>query len=137
MMVGIPGAGKTTWAKQHPQYMYVGSDEIRKELYGRELTLRGYRKVHRLMMQRTISHLELGNDVVMDSAHISIRTRKKILSELPTGVDAVAVYINTSVQQAIRNNRRRARHVPLVGIMLLNRKLRLPTKRKVLSMFFI
>ena len=101
-MVGIPGAGKTTWAKQHPQYEYVGSDEIRKELFGKELTVRGYRKVHCLMMQRAISHLESGHDVVMDSAHVSIRARKKVLKGLPPGIDVVAVHIDTAVPQALK-----------------------------------
>jgi predicted kinase len=126
-MVGIPGAGKTTWAKQHPQYMYIGSDEIRKELFGKELTVCGYRKVHRLMMQRAISHLESGHDVVMDSAHVSIRTRKKVLKGLPPGTDAVAVHIDTTVPQALKNNRMRDRHVPCLGIIFLGRKLEVPT----------
>ena len=120
-MVGIPGAGKTTWAKEHPQYVYVGSDEIRKELFGKELTVRGYRKVHRLMMQRAISHLESGHDVVMDSAHVSIHARKKVLKGLPSGIDVVAVHIDTAVPQALKNNHMRERHVPRIGIMFLGK----------------
>ena len=127
-MVGIPGAGKTTWAKEHPQYVYVGSDEIRKELFGKELTVRGYRKVHRLMMQRAISHLESGHDVVMDSAHVSIRARKKVLKGLPPGIDVVAVHIDTAVPQALKNNRMRDRHVPRIGIKFLGKKLEVPSE---------
>ena len=37
-MVGIPGAGKTTYAKSVLGHAaYFGTDEIRKELFGKEL----------------------------------------------------------------------------------------------------
>lgn len=50
LMVGISGAGKTTWAKkQLSGAEYIGSDGIRMELFGKELTLKGYHRVHRIM----------------------------------------------------------------------------------------
>ena len=40
MMVGIPGAGKTTYAKEVLSHcVYLGTDAIRKELFGKELTI--------------------------------------------------------------------------------------------------
>ena len=53
LMVGISGAGKTTWAKTRlAGAEYIGSDGIRVELFGKELTLKGYHRVHRIMNQR-------------------------------------------------------------------------------------
>ena len=41
IMIGIPGAGKTTYAKNSISHAeYIGADALRKELYGKELTLR-------------------------------------------------------------------------------------------------
>ena len=40
ILVGVPGAGKTTWAKKylqdHPTTFYISTDDIRKELTGDE-----------------------------------------------------------------------------------------------------
>ena len=34
IMVGVPGAGKTTFAKRYlPHAVYLGTDSIREELY--------------------------------------------------------------------------------------------------------
>ena len=41
LLVGVPGAGKTTWAMQHPKLVHISSDAIRKELFGKEMTLQG------------------------------------------------------------------------------------------------
>ena len=129
-MVGVPGAGKTTWAKKHNQYAYVGSDEIRKELFGKELTLRGRRKVHRIMLQRANELLTAGRDVVLDSSHLSLHARRKVLQGIPKGTGTVAVYINTPIQQAIENNLKRSRNVPRIGIILSGKKLVVPTKQE-------
>ena len=44
-MIGVPGAGKTTYATTELSHaVYLGTDAIRKELFGKELTLRGHRK---------------------------------------------------------------------------------------------
>ena len=127
LMVGIPGAGKTTWAKCHTEWHYIGSDEIRAKLFGKELTLRGYRKVHRLMMEQALALLAAGQDVVLDSSHLTRRARRKVLQALPPGVGRVAVYIDTKVPQALRNNRNRQRHVPRLGILYFGRRIVPPT----------
>lgn len=127
LMVGIPGAGKTTWAKSHTELCYVGSDEIRAQLFGKELTLRGYHRVHRLMMERALALLAEGRDVVLDSSHLTRRARRKVLRVLPPEVGKVAVYIDTKVPQALRNNRNRQRHVPRLGILYFGRRIVPPT----------
>ena len=127
IMVGIPGAGKTTWALSHPELAYVGSDAIRRELYGREMTPRGYRRVHRIMAVRMREHLAAGRDVVVDSAHITPRARRFLLKQLPPGYRAVAVFINTPLKQALHNNQNLDRHVPEPGIRFLHRRLAPPT----------
>ena len=127
LMTGVPGAGKTTWAKRHAEYEYIGSDEIRHELFGKELTIRGYRKVHKLMLQRANEKLRQGKDVVIDSAHISIRSRRKVLLGVPDCVTKIAVYIDTPVRQALVNNRLRTRHVPIIGIIIQGKRLIPPT----------
>ncbi len=131
VMVGISGAGKTTWAKhQLPEAVYIGSDEIRMELFGKELTLKGYRRVHRLMNQRMRACLEQGRDVVVDSVHLSRRARRRVLRDAPPGTRTVAVWIDTGIGQAIRNDSQRKRHVPFFAIALMRPRLVVPSKEE-------
>lgn len=127
LLVGIPGAGKTTWAMAHPNLCYVGSDAVRQELYGKELTLRGHAKVHGIMMQRALAYLKSGQDVVLDSAHLSKYSRRLVLKQLPGYVRRVAVFLDTPLRQALFNNAHRDRHVPEIGIGLLRLRLSKPT----------
>lgn len=61
IMVGIPGAGKTTYAKNEFSHAtYIGADALREKLYGKELTLRGYRRIHSLMLRYAKSYLKKG-----------------------------------------------------------------------------
>ncbi len=130
VMVGIPGAGKTTWAKSHPELDYIGSDELRRELYGKEMTMRGYGRVHRIMTQQAISYLLAGRDVVVDSAHITASARRRLLKDIPPHVRRVAVFLHTPLKQAFHNNRQRIRHVPEAGITALHCLLDPPTKQE-------
>ena len=124
LMVGISGAGKTTWARTRMAGAeYFGSDGIRMELFGRELTLKGYRRVHRIMNQRMRAALEQGRAVVVDSVHLSRRARRRVLRAVPEGVRCVAVWIDTGVMQAIRNDACRQRHVPFFAIALMRPRL--------------
>lgn len=127
VMVGIPGAGKTTYAKtKFGHAVRIGSDDLRKEFFGKELTLRGYRMIHRTMLQRASGHLREGKDVVIDCMNASIRARSAYFQILPKGTSIAAVYLKTPVWEALRNNRNRSRHVPVIGILWNRLRIRAP-----------
>ena len=75
IMVGVPGAGKTSFAKKLQNVSYLGTDDIRKELYGNELTLRGHGKVHQILHKRISQELNSGKDVVIDCMNIRKKQR--------------------------------------------------------------
>lgn len=127
VMVGIPGAGKTTYAKtKFGHAVRIGSDDLRKEFFGKELTLRGYRMIHRTMLQRASESLREGRDVVIDCMNASVRARSAYFQILPKGTFIAAVYLKTPVREALRNNRNRSRHVPAVGILWNRLRIRAP-----------
>ena len=129
IMVGVPGAGKTTFAKRYlPHAVYLGTDSIREELYGRELTLRGRKRVRRILYDRMKETLAAGDDIVIDCTNITRRRRKMLLDKLPSGTRAVAIYLDTPLMAALQNNRRRKRHVPMIGICTMYQTLSEPSE---------
>ncbi len=131
IMVGIPGAGKTTYAKEKLKHaIRIGSDDLRKEFFGKELTLKGHRFIHAIMRKRAAAHLREGHDVVIDCMNVSIRARRVYFHILPPGCSIVAVYLHTPVWKALRNNQNRSRHVPVIGILLTRLRMQAPRKKE-------
>lgn len=84
MMIGIPGSGKTTYAQsQLHNAVYIGTDAIRYELYGREMTVRGRKKVYDLLRKRLRIDVKNEKDVVLDCANTTLHRRKKIIADDP------------------------------------------------------
>lgn len=125
VMIGIPGAGKTTYAGTL-QAVRVSTDEIRKEMFGKELTLRGRRKVRQEMIRRVKMYLKRGEDVVIDCMNPTRKLRAALLKEFSGEHFISAVYINTPLKNAICNNFKRKRHVPIPGIIFYHLLLQPP-----------
>lgn len=131
LMVGIPGAGKTTYAKRRlSKAIRIGSDDIRKELFGKELTLKGYRNVHRILQRKTARYLANEQDVVVDCMNASVRARKVYFQLLPSNSSIVAIYLDTPFRIALQNNRRRKRQVPPAGILWNWLRIRKPKEKE-------
>lgn len=87
LLVGIPGSGKTTYAKnyieQHYNTIHLSSDVIRKELYGDENIQGNPADVFSLMQKMAIKALNDGENVVYDATNITRKDRQGILSVCP------------------------------------------------------
>ena len=82
------------------------------------------------MMERALDHLAAGRDVILDAAHVSPSSRRKVLRALPEDIRVVAVHIATPVPQALVNNQMRDRHVPKLGICISGKRLVEPTEEE-------
>lgn len=86
MLVGLPGAGKTYTAQQLAKScnaVVLSSDNIRKELYGSEVTQGTHDEVFGLMNKRAADYLKNGTSVVYDATNLRRKNRKHLLSVLP------------------------------------------------------
>lgn len=127
LMVGIPGSGKTTYTEKIKNAKYIGTDAIRKELLGKELTLREHVRVHAIMHAKIYHYLNKGQDIIIDSMNIT-RKQRKVLSDLmPKNTSIIVIYLKTSLFRTIKNNWRRSRHVPLIGIFYFYLKRQSPS----------
>lgn len=113
IMIGIPGSGKSTYAKNNIcNAKIVNTDAIRKELYGdSNIQGDGYR-VFSIALNRIHNILNNGDNVVFDAMNLKRADRKRVMKKTPEGTEFVAVFMNTPLEESINRNNKRERHVP-------------------------
>ena len=84
MLVGVPGCGKSTYARKMEalDYIWISSDKIREELYGGEEIQGNPKDVFTKMYERTFEALNEGKDVVYDATNIKRKDRMSLLAEI-------------------------------------------------------
>lgn len=132
MMCGLPGSGKTTYAKNNITIttakktyrpIVLSSDQIRKEIYGDETIQGDGNKVFTKLHKKAKEELKQGNDVVIDATYIKKKHRIHFLKELKKiPCIPVCIVMATEYSLCILNNYSRNRKVPkeVIKRMLLN-----------------
>jgi len=104
MLVGPPGAGKSTYAaKTYKPHDIVSTDQLRMELYGDlghspEALSRVWKLAHNLIRAR----LDVGVFTVLDATNLDPEDRARVLDLLPRGVFAQYVVIDRDLDDKIR-----------------------------------
>ena len=115
ILVGIPGAGKTTYAKdymeQNPNSLHLSSDTIRAELYGNESIQGNPVEVFSLMQKRAVEALNEGNNVIYDATNITRKDRSAIIGICPKFAKIEAHIIWAPIEMCIERDAKRDRTV--------------------------
>lgn len=90
ILVGLPGVGKSTYAKYlvetQTNTVWISSDAIRERLYGDGSCQKDPSKVFEIMQEETINALNNGFSVVYDATSITRKSRANILGKVPKHV---------------------------------------------------
>ena len=125
ILVGVPGAGKTQYAKNyiaiHNNTIHLSSDAIRKELYGDESTQDNPSEVFGLMQNRTIEALNNGQNVIYDATNITRKDRQGIISVCPKFARVECHIIWTPIEVCVERDSKRDR---TVGKEIIDRMLK-------------
>ncbi len=119
MMVGMPGSGKTAYAKgisnACKNVVIHSSDAIHKELFGGEKAQSDPGRVFDLLHRRAAIDLRCGKDVIYDAVNLKADDRKKALhaitTDMPT-VEKIALVMKSDTETSKENNTSRNRHIP-------------------------
>ena len=115
LLVGIPGAVKTTYAneyvKSNPNTIHLSSDLIRAELYGNESIQGNPAEVFSLMQKRAVEALNDGKKVIYDATGITRKDRASIISICPKFVKIECHIIWAPIEVCVERDAARERTV--------------------------
>lgn len=116
LLVGIPGSGKSTYAKLYlDRYERLSADDIRKELYGDAGNQGNPSQVFSVFFNRLKILLKENKDIVIDNTNCKKEHRDKLLKfikETNTFYDVEYYFVDTSLKKSLDRNSQRSRKVP-------------------------
>ena len=125
LLCGIPGSGKTTYAKkyieEHPGTVHLSSDTIRKELHGDESIQDNPGEVFAIMQKRAVAGLDFGYTVIYDATNMTRKDRAGIIAACPKFAKIECHIIWAPIETCIERDAARKR---TVGKEVIDRMLR-------------
>ena len=116
LMVGVPGAGKTTVAKKvvDKGFHYLNADQIRAELYGSESEQGDKEKVFAIFFERLEAAMKQNLSIVIDNTNLNPRQREPILEMAKNNgySDIQLWFLDVPLPLCLERNKNRERVVP-------------------------
>ena len=130
--MGIPGAGKSTWAKRnlHENDVYISRDEIRfSMLKDGEDYFSHENKVYNEFIKAIQKALDKGGNIYVDATHLNWASRNKLFNRLNlNNVKVGCICFYTPLEICIKRNEKRTGYekVPEGAIKRMYNSLRPP-----------
>ncbi len=134
LLVGIPGSGKSTWARDfvraNPRYRIVSTDAIRARCYGDEGIQGDWLQLWRqviIQWQQGIEAIQRGDleGIIYDATNARRRHRREaIAAARQAGFTSITlVWFDVPLTVALERNRGRSRQVPPEVIATMHRQI--------------
>ncbi|MEO1432621.1 MAG: AAA family ATPase, partial [Cyanobacteria bacterium J06633_8] len=120
-LIGIPGSGKSTFAKllsQQGNYQIISTDDIRTKLYGDASIQGDWKQIKIEAIQCIYESLRAGKSIIYDATNFKRALRLEFLQKVKQKLGAthslpwIAWYLNTPLSTSIAWNQNRDRQVP-------------------------
>ena len=128
VLVGVPGSGKSTWAKAQ-NCQVLSSDDFRHMLCGDETNQNIHQQVFAALRHVLRARLEIGPaTTIVDATNLRWRDRRPWLQVTRKfGARVEAVYFDVPLAVALERNQLRERQVPVDVIRKMYETMQLPT----------
>lgn len=128
MMCGLPGSGKSTYAKTYKDtFKIFSSDEIRAELLGDETNQEENDIVFRELHRRIKECLANGENCIYDACNISYKRRMAFLGEIKKyNPHTICIFNWKPYEQCLIDNKKRDRVVPDYAIERMYKNIFIP-----------
>lgn len=140
IMVGAPGSGKSTWAKNNlisrPYTMYVSRDQIRLSIITDEEHYFSHEdEVYDKFVSEIAAGIRANVDVIADATHLSRASRKKLITSLAAkGINLdmyniIFVMMDTPAAVCIERDATRVgrQHVTASVVSRMSNQIQVPT----------
>lgn len=116
MLVGLPGSGKSTYAKQYladhiENTVWCSSDRIRKELYGDENIQGNPQTVFEHLHNKVGMYLHKGYDVIYDATNVTRKNRRTVINKFNNIADIEAHIVWAPYNECVARDKERVRSV--------------------------
>jgi predicted kinase len=130
VLIGLPGSGKSTWARAQRRATVLSSDDLRLLLCGDEANQAIHDRVFATMRYLLKHRLDLQAGVtILDATHLERKWRKPWLRMAAAhGAAVEAVLFDTPLEECLKRNGARARRVPAAAIRAMAAKLQPPSR---------
>lgn len=131
-LVGIPGSGKSTWARQLTRsgnHGLISSDRLREQLYGQAQIQGHWPEIEGLILHQARHHWHQGRGIIYDATNVQRPWRRDILQKFqaiaPPDLSPkwIAWVLESPVTRCLQRNRWRSRQVPETVIRTMARQL--------------
>lgn len=116
VLIGIPGAGKTTLAMKLAEkgFHYLNADAIRLELYGNEAEQGDKEEVFSIFFERLEGAMGEGMNIIIDNTNLNPKQRKPIIDRAERfGYKDVQLWLlDIPLDLCLERNKSRERVVP-------------------------
>lgn len=132
VMVGVPGSGKSTFADEYLQGIYISRDAIRFSIineYDKYFAKEDL--VFTEFVKEIQNNIKLGKNVIADATHISGSSRRKLISAIgKLNYNIIFVVMATDFNTCIERNNKRINRlkVPLNAMQQMQAHFTYPNK---------
>ena len=116
-LIGLPGAGKSTFAQVliqiNPHSVWICPDHIREQLYG-DASIQGtWTEIQIMIDQQFDQAIQAQHPVIYDATNVKAQWRRDFLQRYsPPGIQWLGWQLNASAQDCIHRNHLRSHAVP-------------------------